>query len=75
MSVPEQNEAIMAAAAGRELTRTQIITVLIDAGSSPGSANGKLSITHPLFTHVGPERYRLINLSTGEVAGTGVEGG
>jgi hypothetical protein len=47
-----------------------MITVLIDAGYTPSSANGRLSRTHPLFTHTGPNQCRLINRTTTDTGAT-----
>jgi hypothetical protein len=37
-----------------------MILVLIAAGYSRTSAGGRMSCSHPLFTRVGPDRYRII---------------
>ena len=50
--------AIINAGGGRDLTRQDMITVLIAAGYTPSSASGVLTDTHPLFTRTGPNRYR-----------------
>jgi hypothetical protein len=55
----ERYRAIATAARGRELTRGDLIEVLIDAGYTPASAQG-ISARHPLFRWVGPNRYRLV---------------
>lgn len=58
--VPDRYLAVVAAAAGRELTRAEMISALVSAGYNPSSAGGRLSTTHPLFERLGPNRYRLI---------------
>ena len=57
---PGRYRAIAAAAAGRDLTRQDMIDILTRAGYSPASAGGRMSSSHPLFTRTGPDRYRLI---------------
>jgi len=57
---PARYRVIAAAATGRDLTRQDMIDILISAGYSPASAGGRLSSSHPLFTRTGPDRYRLI---------------
>jgi hypothetical protein len=52
---------IIDAAAGRDLTRADMIDVLITAGYSRSSAIGRMSSSHPLFQRVGPDRYRVIS--------------
>ncbi|HZM65727.1 MAG TPA: hypothetical protein VFC16_05440, partial [Nakamurella sp.] len=59
-AVPDRYRAIAAAAAGRDLTRQGMIAVLIAAGYSRTSADGRMSSSHPLFTRTGPGRYALI---------------
>jgi hypothetical protein len=60
VAVPERYLAIVAAGAGRELTRAEMIALMIAAGYRPNSAEGLLSTTHPLFKRLGTNRYRLI---------------
>jgi hypothetical protein len=57
---PDRYRAIVDAAAGRDLTRADMIDVLISAGYSRSSATGRMSSSHPLFHQVGPDRYRVI---------------
>ena len=59
-AVPDRYRAIAAAAAGRDLTRQDMIAVLTAAGYSRTSAEGRMSSSHPLFTRTGPGRYALI---------------
>ena len=66
---PDRYQVIVTGAAGRELTRTQMIEVLITAGYSRSSATGRMSSSHPLFTRVAPDRYRVISRSRPEGAG------
>jgi hypothetical protein len=54
------DQFIVTRAAGRELTRSQMIKILIDAGYSKSSAEGRMSSSHPLFHRTGPDRYRLV---------------
>jgi hypothetical protein len=57
---PARYLAIAAAAAGRDLTRQDMIDVLTGAGYSTASAGGRLSSSHPLFTRAGRDLYRLV---------------
>jgi hypothetical protein len=57
---PERYRSIVALADGRELTRQQMINILLAAGYSSSSATGRMSSSHPLFQRTGPDRYRLI---------------
>jgi hypothetical protein len=56
---PDRYRAIVTRTAGRDLTRKQMIDILIAAGYQPSSAAGRMSTSHPLFQHTGPDRYRL----------------
>ncbi len=47
-------------AAGRDLTRVEMIDILLTAGYRESSATGRMSSSHPLFRHTGPDRHRLI---------------
>jgi hypothetical protein len=58
--VPDRYRAIVDAAGGRDLTRADMIQVLINAGYTRSSATGRMSSSHPLFHRVGPDRYRVI---------------
>jgi len=58
--VSDRYRWIVATAAGRDLTRPEMIQVLIDAGYSYASATGRMSSSHPLFRRVGPDRYRVV---------------
>ena len=51
------------AAAGRDLTRQEMIHILTEAGCSPTSAGGRRGPLPSLVTHTGPDRYRLIGQS------------
>ena len=42
-------------AAGRDLTRTEMIDILLAAGYRVSSAAGRLSSCHPLFRRAGPD--------------------
>lgn len=60
-SVPtDLDQFVVAHAAGRELTRNQMIKILINAGYSKSSAEGRMSSSHPLFQRTGPDRYQLL---------------
>ena len=60
-SVPSDlDRFIVTRAAGQELTRSQMIKILIDAGYSRSSAEGRMSSSHPLFQRTGPDLYGLI---------------
>ena len=60
VNAPERYRVIATLAAGRDLTRAEMITILITAGYREGSATGRMSSSHPLFRSIGPDRYRLI---------------
>jgi len=62
---PARYRAIAASAAGRDLTRHDMIDILTAAGYSTTSAAGRMSSSHPLFTRTGPDRYRLVGPATG----------
>ncbi|HEY5116288.1 MAG TPA: hypothetical protein VIJ00_12255 [Nakamurella sp.] len=57
---PTRYRAIAAAAAGRDLTRQDMIEVLTAAGYTAASAGGRMSSSHPLFTRAGRDLYRLV---------------
>ena len=57
---PARYQVIAAAAAGQDLTRADMIQILIRAGYHPESAGGLMSSSHPLFHRVGPDHYRII---------------
>lgn len=65
-SVPDRYRAVVESAGGRDLTRQQMITILVAAGYSSSSAAGRMSSSHPLFHRTGPDRYRLIGPSGDE---------
>lgn len=58
--VPDRYRAVLAAGAGRDLTRQDMIDVLTTAGYTHSSATGVLTTTYPLFTRTGPNRYRVL---------------
>lgn len=64
VDVPDRYRSVIAFATGRDLTRAEMIQVLIDAGYSRSSANGRMSSSHPLIQRVGPNRYRVIDTDT-----------
>lgn len=55
-----RDQLIVSKARDRHLTRKQMIHILLDAGYSIRSAEGRMSSSHPLFRHIGLDRYRLI---------------
>ena len=57
---PDRYRVITALATGRDLTRAEMIDILLAAGYRESSATGRLSSCHPLFRRTGPDRYRLI---------------
>jgi hypothetical protein len=58
--VPDRYARIVAVGAGRDLSRRQMVDVLIAAGYSTSSAAGVMAGAHPLFTGAGPNRYRVV---------------
>jgi hypothetical protein len=58
---PDRYQRIVTLAAGRDLTRAEMIDILITAGYRESSASGRLSSSHPLFRYIGPDRYRLVD--------------
>ena len=61
---PERYLTILAAVAGRELSRRQVKEVLLAAGYRNGSLT-PLASSHPLFQELGPDRYRVIQAAKG----------
>jgi len=57
---PDRYRVIATLAAGRVLTRAEMIDILVAAGYRESSATGRMSSSHPLFRRTGPDRYRLI---------------
>ena len=57
---PDRYRMIATLAAGRDLTRAEMITILITAGYRESSAIGRMSSSHPLFRRTGPDRYRMV---------------
>ena len=51
---------IVTLATGLDLTRAEMIDILVAAGYQLSSATGRMSSSHPLFRRTGPGRYRLI---------------
>jgi len=60
VATPDRYRVIAALATGRDLTRAEMIDILLTAGCWESSATGRLSSCHPLFRRTGPDRYRLI---------------
>ena len=57
---PDRYRVIVTLAAGRDLTRAEMIRILLSAGYRESSATGRMSSSHPLFRRTGPDRYRLV---------------
>ena len=57
---PDRYRVIVTLAAGRDLTRAEMIDILLAAGYRESSATGRMSSSHPLFRRTGPDRYRLV---------------
>jgi len=51
-----------------------MIDILLTAGYSRSSAEGRMSSSHPLFERTGPDRYRLIGDSGSGSTGTACSG-
>ena len=62
IAVPERYRALVAiaVAAGRDLTRSEMIDALVAAGYAPTSARVRKIRNHPLIRHTGPNRYRIV---------------
>ena len=56
----ERYRVIVTLATGRDLTRAEMIDILLAAGYQGSSATGRLSSCHPLFRRTGPDRYRMV---------------
>jgi len=57
---PDRYRVIVTLAAGLDLTRAEMIRILLSAGYLESSATGRMSSSHPLFRRTGPDRYRLV---------------
>ena len=57
---PDRYRALVATAAGRDLTRAEIVDALVSAGYAPTSAHARKINTHPLIQHVGANRYLVL---------------
>jgi hypothetical protein len=51
---------IVTRAVGRDLTRAEMIDILLAAGYRESSATGRMSSSHPLFRRIGPNLYGLV---------------
>ena len=60
VTAPDRYRSLVAHAAGRDLTRSQMIDALIAAGYAPTSAGARKISNHPLIRHTGPNRYRFV---------------
>ena len=58
ITAPDRYRVIVDEATGRDLTRADMIDVLISAGYSRSSAIGRMSSSHPLSHRVGRDRRR-----------------
>ena len=56
-----RDRALRREVAGRTLTRTGMIAVLVRAGYTYSYADGRAIDTHPLIQRVAPNSYRLID--------------
>ena len=61
VSPPGRYQVIVTQAGNRELSRQEMVDILVGAGYTHSSANGRISSSHPLFHRIGPNRYRLIS--------------
>jgi hypothetical protein len=59
-TAPDRYRLVADALGDRDVSRTDLIDALVGAGYTRSSAAGRTITTHPLITHVGPARYRLI---------------
>jgi hypothetical protein len=59
VAVPDRYRALVQIAAGRDLTRREMIDALVGAGYAATSASSQKISTHPLVRHIGPDRYRI----------------
>jgi hypothetical protein len=57
----ERYQVIVTAGAGKELNRREMIDILLAAGYQTTSATGRMSTSHPLFQHLGPNRYQVVS--------------
>jgi hypothetical protein len=57
---PDRYRVIVTLATGPDMTRAEMIDILVAAGYQQSSATGRMSSSHPLFRRTGPGRYRLI---------------
>ena len=58
--VPPRYRNLVTVAAGRELTRTEMVAALVDAGYGAAFAEDRCIRNHPLIRHVGRDSYRLV---------------
>ena len=61
---PDRYREIVTIAAGRDLTRADMLQVLINAGYNRASAIGRMSSSHPLFVRIDRNRYRVIGIGS-----------
>lgn len=57
---PDRYQALATIAAGRDLTRSEMIHALLAAGYAPNSARTGQINDHPLIQRTGPNRYQLV---------------
>ena len=60
VTAPGRYRALIVNAAGRDLTRSEMIDALLAAGYAPTSAGARKIANHPLIRHTGPNRYRIV---------------
>jgi len=61
VAAPARYRALSSHAAGRDLTRSQMINALQDAGYAETSASSRKISNHPLIRYTGNNRYRIIS--------------
>lgn len=57
---PDRYRSLVTVAAGRDLTRAEMVEALVAAGYAPTSARARKISTHPLVQHCGSNRYRIL---------------
>jgi hypothetical protein len=68
-TAPDRFRLVADALGERDVSRSELIEALVGAGYTCSSAAGRTITTHPLITHVGPARYRLIEHTGPEPTG------
>ena len=57
---PDRYRLVASTLGDRDVSRSELIEALVAANYTRSSAVGRTITTHPLITHIGPARYRLI---------------